>query len=181
MKVLRKVRAAAGVARGLSSLNAAQQRALVDLARLLEKENVLPRSQESFDSTAIISPLASFRFTERVSVGPEATVGPYCCVWGGWSKTWARVEAGALLSPGVVLVAGNHGIEGAGWVRNEPILELDVVIGAGAWIGAHAVVIGCRVGEGAVVGAGAVVLEDVPAGAIAVGVPARVIGYRGPR
>ncbi len=43
-------------------------------------------------------------------------------------------------------------------------------------IGANAVVLeGCRVGEGAVVAAGAVVVNDVPAGAVVAGVPAKVI------
>lgn len=41
-------------------------------------------------------------------------------------------------------------------------------------IGANAVVLeGCRVGEGAVVAAGAVVVNDVPAGAVVAGVPAK--------
>ncbi|MDX6275658.1 MAG: hypothetical protein QOJ92_2868, partial [Frankiales bacterium] len=115
----------------------------------------------------------------RVEIGPRATVGPYCCVWGGWSRTWARIEADALLSPHVVLVAGNHGLAGDGPVRDQPFDELDVSVGAGAWIGAHVTIVGVRVGAGAVVGAGSVVTHDVPDLAIAVGSPARVVGYRG--
>ena len=34
---------------------------------------------------------------------------------------------------------------------------------------------GCRIGKGAVVAAGAVVVDDVPAGVVVAGVPARVI------
>jgi acetyltransferase-like isoleucine patch superfamily enzyme len=105
-------------------------------------------------------------------------VGPVCCIWGGWSRTWARVGEDALLSPGVVLVAGNHRTEGRAPIRDLGFDELDVEIGRGAWVGAHAVVIGCRVGAGAVFGAGAVVVDDVPDGAIAVGSPARVVGRR---
>ncbi len=49
-------------------------------------------------------------------------------------------------------------------------------VGDGAVIGAGATVLGpVHVGDGARVGAGAVVLVDVPAGATAVGVPARVL------
>jgi serine O-acetyltransferase len=48
-------------------------------------------------------------------------------------------------------------------------------IGNGVDIGAGAKILGpVRIGDGAVIGANAVVLADVPAGALAVGIPARV-------
>jgi acetyltransferase-like isoleucine patch superfamily enzyme len=54
-----------------------------------------------------------------------------------------------------------------------------VEIGAGCDIGIGAVVLpGSRIGDGVQVGAGAVVSGDLPEGAIAAGVPARVIDYR---
>jgi serine O-acetyltransferase len=50
-------------------------------------------------------------------------------------------------------------------------------IGDHVMIGCHACVLGpVRVGDGARIGAGAVVVQDVPAGATAVGVPARPVG-----
>jgi serine O-acetyltransferase len=49
-----------------------------------------------------------------------------------------------------------------------PVLENDVFVGSGA-----KVIGGVRLGVGARVGANAVVLQDVPAGATAVGIPAR--------
>ena len=53
-------------------------------------------------------------------------------------------------------------------------------VGAGAWLGAGAKVLdGVTIGDGAIIGAGAVVRERrFPHGAIAVGVPARVVGTR---
>jgi putative colanic acid biosynthesis acetyltransferase WcaB len=51
-----------------------------------------------------------------------------------------------------------------------PVLGDGVVLGAGAHV-----VGGITLGDGAEVGAGAVVLQDVPAGHIAVGNPARVL------
>ncbi len=58
-------------------------------------------------------------------------------------------------------------------MRNEwafPTIGDDVFIGAGA-----RVLGGIHVGDGAVIGANAVVIEDVPPGAVVVGIPARVI------
>jgi acetyltransferase-like isoleucine patch superfamily enzyme len=54
-----------------------------------------------------------------------------------------------------------------------------VRIGHETWIGLGALVLeGRRVGERTIVGAGAVVTHDLPAGAVAYGVPAKVIRAR---
>jgi acetyltransferase-like isoleucine patch superfamily enzyme len=172
--VIRRLRRALGDL----ELSADERQALKSVARWVAREHVEARRSPTIDATAWISPLASIRFAERVEIGPRATIGPHCCVWGGWTTTWARVGADALLSPGVVLVAGNHTTDGPGPVRDLGFEELDVEIGAGAWVGAHAVVVGARVGEGAVVAANSVVLEDVEPYAIVAGAPARVVGRR---
>ena len=50
------------------------------------------------------------------------------------------------------------------------------VLGNGVTVGAGAKILGrVRIGDGADVGANAVVLEDVPEGGLAVGVPAQVV------
>lgn len=52
-------------------------------------------------------------------------------------------------------------------------------IGHDVWIGTRALVLpGVTIGHGAVIGAGAVVAKDVPAYAVVVGNPARVVKYR---
>ena len=81
-------------------------------------------------------------------LGGRATVGKHC-----------HVGAGAVLA-GVI----------------EPASATPVIVEDDVLIGANAVVIeGVRIGKGAVVAAGSIVIEDVPAGAVVAGVPARVI------
>lgn len=64
--------------------------------------------------------------------------------------------------------------------ENKYVLEnYQVEIGNDVWIGTGVKIAhGVRIGDGAIVGMGAIVLKDVPAYAIAVGVPAKVIKYR---
>lgn len=60
-------------------------------------------------------------------------------------------------------------------IRTVDDLDAAPVLGNGVDVGAGAVVLGrVHLGDGAVIGANAVVLVDVPAGALAVGVPAQI-------
>lgn len=55
----------------------------------------------------------------------------------------------------------------------------DVTIGHDVWVGQNALILsGVSIGTGAIVGAGAVVTKDVPPYGIAVGTPAKIVGYR---
>jgi acetyltransferase-like isoleucine patch superfamily enzyme len=78
------------------------------------------------------------------------------------------------------LVGGGHEFEKAG----VPVIEQErrsqgITLGENVWLGAGAKVMdGVTIGDHVVVGAGAVVTEDLPAGAVAVGIPARVVRTR---
>lgn len=63
---------------------------------------------------------------------------------------------------------------GMGTVPGLPVIGGHVDIGAGAKI-----LGGIRIGDHAKIGANAVVLQDVPANATAIGIPARIIGESG--
>lgn len=66
-------------------------------------------------------------------------------------------------------------------VRSADDTDGNPVIGNGVEVGAGAVILGAvHIGDGATIGANAVVLEDVPAGGLAVGVPARIVDRADP-
>lgn len=64
-------------------------------------------------------------------------------------------------------------------IRREDQPDQAPVLGQGVSVGAGAVILGgVHIGDGANIGANAVVLKDVPAGATAVGIPAKILpGY----
>jgi len=92
-----------------------------------------------------------------------------------------------VVAPGVYLIHGQVVIDGVIEIHEAVVIAPFVTIGLragdvrgatieqGVNIGTGAKVIGpVRIGAGATIGANAVVLDDVPAGATAVGAPARV-------
>ena len=108
---------------------------------------------------------------------PEATVGDRVYVGRFCSIGFAEIGAETMLADGVQILSGGHEHGGSGGER--PHHDQDqsyqkVRVGPQSWIGAGAIVM-ADVGESAVVGAGAVVSKPIPAGTVAVGVPARVI------
>lgn len=98
-----------------------------------------------------------------------------------FSASAVRIGKDTLIAAYCYIIGGDHDFGDP----SQPVLSqarrsTGVTVGDGAWLGAGAKVLdGVSIGDGAVVGAGAVVREAVPARAIAVGVPARVVGQRG--
>jgi acetyltransferase-like isoleucine patch superfamily enzyme len=93
----------------------------------------------------------------RVSVGPRTLIAAYC-----------------------YLVGGDHDFsDPTRSILEQTRSSKGISVGAGAWLGAGAKLLdGVTVGDHAIIGAGAVVRDAVPANAIAVGIPARVVATR---
>ena len=92
-----------------------------------------------------------------LEIGEDVLIGPHAKL----------LSAGHAIDEGDVIIARNH------------ITRAKITVEDGAWIGAGAIVLeGVTIGRGAVVAAGALVRQDVPAGMVAAGMPARVIRAR---
>jgi len=113
----------------------------------------------------------------RIAVGDRTVFGHHCTVAADDSVVIGR---DCLIGELVSIRDHDHAFDRV----DVPILDQGrrtqpIVIGDDVWIGGKATITaGVTIGDGAVVGAHAVVTHDLPAGSIAVGVPARVIGTR---
>ncbi|MEW6164637.1 MAG: serine O-acetyltransferase [Pseudomonadota bacterium] len=108
------------------------------------------------------------RWITGIEIHPGATIGRCVFIDHGMGVVIGET---AVIGDGCTLY---HGVTlgGTSWNKGKrhPTLERGVVVGAGAKVLGP-----ITVGEGARVGSNAVVVRDVPAGATAVGIPARII------
>ena len=113
-----------------------------------------------------------------VSIGTHSIVEHHVVIGDGvrihsnaFIPEYTVIEEGAWIGPSVTLTNARYPLS-----RDAKSNLEGPIVGKGARIGANATVLpGVLVGAGALIGAGSVVVRDVPAGAVVVGNPARVV------
>jgi acetyltransferase-like isoleucine patch superfamily enzyme len=113
----------------------------------------------------------------EVRIGDKTVLGQECTI-----SAYQHVSIGeqCILADRVMLIDFDHNVaEVERPIRVQGIYKRDVRVGSNVWIGYGAQILrGVSVGDNAIVGASAVVTKDVPANAVVVGSPARVIRMR---
>lgn len=109
-------------------------------------------------------------FGKNITVGEGVFINA-CCHFqdhGG-----IKIGDGSQIGHNVVFATLNHFIEAE---KRKMTYSAPIVLGKNVWVGSNATILqGVTIGDNSVIGAGAVVAQDIPANAVAVGVPARVI------
>lgn len=109
-----------------------------------------------------------------ITIGARCIVGELSVIRGQGGVT---IGDDVLIAPMVQILAVDHVVQTSRVpIITQGLRTQGIVIEDGVWLGAGAIVTdGVRIGRNAVIGAGAVVTRDIPAGTVAVGIPARVV------
>ncbi len=113
----------------------------------------------------------------EVVIGPKTVIGQECTI-----SAYKRVRIGeqCVIADRAMFIDFDHGmVEVERPIRAQGIYMKPVEVGSNVWIGYGACALrGVSVGDNSVLGTYAVVTKDIPANAVATGVPARVIRMR---
>lgn len=132
---------------------------------------VLGRGVRIGAHSAIRAHEGTIHIGDRTVLGARVTVNAYLDI---------HIGRECLIADDVYVIDFDHRFADT----TVPIMDQGIVkgrirIGDDCWLGTKVTVTrGVTIGDGAVIGAGSVVTRDIPPGAIAAGVPARVLGHR---
>ena len=157
-------------------------RALLHMFRMANYYNtnhVRPRRLIKMGKAPAISPDVIFSNPDRISFGDNIHIGSRTHIWAGPSVGRITIGDDVLIGPDVMITAASYRFDDGAPVNGQVMDEGDITIGHDVWLGAKVVVLpGVTIGAGAIIGASAVVTKSIPEFAIAVGIPARVVGAR---
>lgn len=133
----------------------------------------------SVGSGCVYKALSSkFSNSEKIFLARNVHIGPGADFDGAGG---IEIGVGSIFAPGVVIFSRSHNFD-----ENVQALPFDNVVlvapvnvGSYVWVGARAIILpGVSIGDGAVIGAAAVISRDVPAGAVVVGNPGKIVRFR---
>jgi acetyltransferase-like isoleucine patch superfamily enzyme len=123
---------------------------------LLCSGDALPHPKIYIGASTYVNRNTFIDATQSIAIGKACAIGPSCYI-----------------------TDHDHGQDLALPPLAQPICSKPTRIGDRVWVGANVTILkGVTVEDDAVIGAGSVVTQDVPSGAIVVGVPARVVRFK---
>lgn len=136
-----------------------------------------PQAQARFGADCVLDRRMTVECSGRLEVGARTIFGHDCTLA---ARELVRIGADCLIAEMVSVRDHDHAYADPNrTVREQGASVRQVEIGRNVWIGAKATIVkGVTIGDNAIIGANAVVTRDIPANAIAVGVPARVVKTR---
>ncbi|POH58590.1 DapH/DapD/GlmU-related protein [Arthrobacter glacialis] len=122
------------------------------------------------DESVTLFPPFNSDFGKNIILGKRIFINSGCKVQDQGGVT---IGDDTLIGHNVVIATLNHDLAPS---RRADVHPAPVTIGRNVWIGSNATILpGVHIGDDAVVAAASVVTKDVPAGAVVVGSPARVV------
>lgn len=124
-----------------------------------------------------ISSSARFQTNGPLRIGSGSWIGHQVLITGGSSPI--EIGENVDIAPRVLIVSGTHQPEAGTRKAAGAGISLPIIIEDGVWVGANATILGgARVGNSCIVGAGALVRNDLIAGGVYGGIPARLLDNR---
>jgi UDP-2-acetamido-3-amino-2,3-dideoxy-glucuronate N-acetyltransferase len=105
---------------------------------------------------------------EGVTIGDNCKIRPFVFI-----PTGVVIEDNVFIAPNVTFTNDKHPRAQGDWTLLNTRVKRYASIGAGSVINP-----GVQIGRNAIIGTGSVVTKDIPDNAIAVGIPAKVVGSR---
>ena len=139
-----------------------------------DPEKIIPELFGSVGERYIIEPPFRCSYGVNIHAGKRIFFNYGCVIL---DSCEVRLGDRVMMGPNVHLYTAAHPLPAK---PRDICLEtaLPITIGNHVWIGGGAIILpGVTIGDGAVIGAGSVVTHNIPANAVAVGNPARVVKY----
>jgi acetyltransferase-like isoleucine patch superfamily enzyme len=139
---------------------------------------ISPRGLVDFGRFVWIGDRTKIRCHEGlVEIGAKSVLGQECTIS---AYQHVRIGEQCVIADRAMFIDFDHGVvEVERPIRLQGIYKRDVEVGNNVWIGYGACILrGVRIGDNSVIGTNSVVTKDVPANAVAGGIPARILRMR---